>query len=157
MAAVRYSIGRRYLLTDASDMKTLHTAYRVSDLVRALDFYPKVGYREIGRVAVGDGALLVMLNLPSDGDAVTLELAYAPARPSVNLGTGFSHIAVQVDNLEATVAALAAQGVGCDAPQRPGGAHGPQTCVVRDPDGYRLGLVGWPAGHPTASPAPDFV
>ena len=35
-------------------MKTLHTAYRVSDLVRSVDFYAKVGYRDIGRVAFGD-------------------------------------------------------------------------------------------------------
>lgn len=129
----------------------------MSGLVRALDFYATVGYREIGRVAVGDDALLVMLNLPGDGDMVTLELAHDPARPSVDVGTGFSHIAVQVDTLRATLAALAAQGVGCDAPRRPAGEHGPTTCVVRDPDGYRLELVEWPPGHPDGLTRADFL
>ena len=137
-------------------MKTLHTAYRVSDLIRALDFYAKIGYREIGRVAVENDALLVMLNLPGDGDVVTLELVYDPTRTSVDVGTGFSHIAVQVETLDATLATLAAQGVGCDAPQRPAGEHDPQTCFVRDPDGYRLELVEWPAGHPDDMTRADF-
>ena len=137
-------------------MKTLHTAYRVSDLIRALAFYATIGYREIGRVALENDALLVMLNLPGDGDVVTLELAFDPTRPSVEVGTGFSHIAVHVERLDATVAALAAQGVGCDAPERPAGEHGPQTCFVRDPDGYRLELVEWPAGHPDDMTRADF-
>jgi len=43
-------------------MKTLLTAYRVSDLGRSLDFYDRFGFREIGRVAFEDGSILVMLN-----------------------------------------------------------------------------------------------
>jgi lactoylglutathione lyase len=137
-------------------MKTLHTAYRVADLLRALDFYAKVGYQEIGRVAFEHDALLVMLNLPGDGDEVTLELAYDPTRAAVDVGTGFSHIAVQVDNLDATLADLAAQGVEFAAPQRPAGENGPKTCFVRDPDGYRLELVEWPPGHPAGLTRADF-
>ena len=110
----------------------------MSDLVRSVDFYDKLGYREIGRVAFGDGSILVMLNLPGDGEEVTLELAYDPKINAVDVGTGFSHIAVQVDTLDATLADLAAKGVGFDEPQRPAGEHGPKTCFVRDPDGYRI-------------------
>ena len=138
-------------------MKTLHPAFRVSDLVRSLDFYAKVGYQEIGRVAFENGAILVMLNLPGDGDVVTLELAYDPTSASVDVGTGFSHLAVQVDTLDATLADLAAQGVECDAPQRPAGEHGPKTSFVRDPDGYRLELVEWPPGHPDGLTRADFL
>jgi len=61
-------------------MKTLHTAYRVSDLERSLAFYRMVGFCEFGRVAPGDESLLVMLYLPDDGNVVTLELVHAPAR-----------------------------------------------------------------------------
>jgi catechol 2,3-dioxygenase-like lactoylglutathione lyase family enzyme len=60
-------------------MKTLLTAYRVSDLERSEQFYRAVGFREIGRGPIGDGTTLAMLNLPGDGDFVTLELVYAPA------------------------------------------------------------------------------
>jgi len=138
-------------------MKTLHTAYRVSDLVRSLDFYDKIGYQEIGRVTLAGGAILIMLNLPGDGDVVTLELAYDPQTLAVDVGTGFSHIVVQVDTLDATLADLAAKGVRFEEPQRPAGEHGPQTCFVHDPDGYRIELVEWPPGHPDGLTRADFL
>ena len=47
----------------------------VRDLARSLAFYGKAGFREVGQVAPGDGSTLVMLNLPGDGDVVTLERA----------------------------------------------------------------------------------
>ena len=53
-------------------MKMSHTAYRVSDLARSVAFYRKVGFRKIGRVTIGGGTVLVMLNLPGDGEVVTL-------------------------------------------------------------------------------------
>lgn len=57
-------------------MMTLHTAYRVADLDRSAGFSEKVGFREVGRVALGEESILVMRNLPGDGDVVTLELVY---------------------------------------------------------------------------------
>jgi lactoylglutathione lyase len=137
-------------------MKTLHTAYRVSDLERSLTYYRKVGFSEIGRVAPGDGSLLVMLHLPGDGDVVTLELVHAPARGAVEIGTGFSHLAVQVADLVAALADLAAAGIACGGIERPGGAAGPAVCNLYDPDGYRLELVQWPPGHPDSMTSADF-
>jgi len=138
-------------------MKTLLTAYRVSDLRRSVDFYEKVGFTEIGRVAFEDGSMRVMLNLPGDGDMATLELAYDPKIDSIELGTGFSHIAVQVDNLDSKLADLAEKGVGFDEPQRPAGDNGPKTSFVRDPDGYQIEVVEWPPGHPDGITRADFL
>ena len=138
-------------------MKTLHTAYRVQDLHRSLDFYGKIGFREIGRVPFEDGSTLVMLNLPGDGDVVTLELVHDPGLESLEIGNGFSHIVVQVDDLDATLADLAAKRVAFEAPQRPGGEDGPKTSFVPDPDGYRIELVEWPPGHPDGMTRADFV
>ena len=137
-------------------MKTLHTAYRVQNLDRSVDFYGKVGFREIGRVTLGDGRILVMVNLPGDGEVVTLELVYDQNVDSFELGTGFSHIVVQVDNLDSTLADLAAKGLGFDEPQLPDGENGPRTCFVRDPDGYRIELVEWPPGHADGITRADF-
>ncbi len=137
-------------------MKTLLTAYRVQDLARSLAWYGKVGFREIGRVSFADGTVRAMLNLPGDGDVVTLELVDDGGRRPFALGTGFSHIAVQVDDLAATLAELAAKGVAVGEPQRPGGEDGPRTSVLRDPDGYRLELVEWPTGHPDDMTRADF-
>src|SRR5919202_6416601 len=102
-------------------MKTLLTAHRVQDLARSLAWYGKVGFRELGRVTTEDGTVLAMLNLPGDGDAVTLELVDDGGRRPFALGTGFSHLAVQVDDLAATLAELAAQGVACAEPHPPAG------------------------------------
>lgn len=137
-------------------MKTLLTAYRVQDLARSLAWYEKVGFREIGRASSEDGAVRAMLNLPGDGDVVTLELVDDGGRRPVTPGTGFSHIAVQVDDLAATLAELAARGVACAAPQRAADEDGPRTSVLRDPDGYRLELVQWPPGHPDDMTRADF-
>jgi lactoylglutathione lyase len=137
-------------------MKTLHPAYRVRDLARSLAFYARVGFREVGRVAPGDGSTLVMLNLPGDGDVVTLELVADPGLGALQPGNGLSHLAIQVADLDAKVADLAAQGVAVDGPRRPAGAAGPKTAAVHDPDGYRLELVEWPPGHPDGLTRADF-
>src|SRR5947208_13402311 len=118
-------------------MKTLLTSYRVGELGRSLDFYRNVGFREVGRVTLVDGSTLVMLNLPGDGDVVTLELVHDPAVGPIEIGNGFSHIAVQVDDLAATLADLEAKGVAHPGIERPAGEAGPAVCNLRDPDGYR--------------------
>ena len=87
-------------------MRTLHTAYRVQDLARSADFYEKVGFQEIGRVTLEDGSILLMLNLPGDGEVVTLELVSESGTNAIQIGNGFSHIAVQVADLAATLADL---------------------------------------------------
>lgn len=137
-------------------MKTLHTAYRVGDLDRSLRFYSAVGFREVGRVPLDGGTVLVMLSLPGDGDIVTLELAYDPAAGLVALGDGFSHVAVQVEDLAATLADLDARGVVHSGVERPGGEAGTAVCNLRDPDGYRIELVQWPPGHPDDMTSADF-
>ena len=86
-------------------MRTLHTAYRVSNLSASLDFYTALGYTQVGRVDLGGGASLTMLNFPGE-EVVTLELVHRPAAGAVDIGTGFSHIPVQVDDLAAALGQL---------------------------------------------------
>src|SRR5579863_9625598 len=126
-------------------MKTLHTAFRVCDLTASLAFYTTLGYREVGRADIGHGTTLTMLSFPGE-KVVTLELAHRPADGSVEVGTGFSHLVVQVDNVGATVEALSRSGLAPGPVERPGGADGPQTSWLTDPDGYRIELVEWPEG-----------
>jgi lactoylglutathione lyase len=61
-----------------------------------------------------------------------------------------------VDNLSGTVEALVQAGLRPDPVGRPGGPDGPQTSWLTDPDGYRIELVQWPAGHPDGITAADF-
>jgi lactoylglutathione lyase len=137
-------------------MKTLHTAYRVTDLATSLVFYRALGYQEVGRIDIGHGDSLTVLKFPEE-DVVTLELVHRPADPAVNVGTGFSHLVVQVDNLDSAIEALSQSGLTPDAPQRPGGANGPRTSWLVDPDGYRIELVEWPSGHPDGISPEDFA
>jgi lactoylglutathione lyase len=137
-------------------VKTLHTAYRVTDLAASLDFYTALGYGEVGRVDIGDGASLTMLRFPGE-EVVTLELVHRPVDEPVHIGTGFSHLVVQVDNnLAATIEALSQAGLRPGPVERPGGPDGPQTSWLTDPDGYRIELVQWPPGHPDGITAADF-
>lgn len=137
-------------------MRTLHSAYRVADLAASLNFYTTLGYGQVGRVDLGERASLTMLKFP-DEEVVTLELVHRPAAGPVDMGSGFSHVAVQVENLVATVEALSKAGLMPGAIQRPGGPDGPQTSWLTDPDGYRIELVQWPPGHADGITAADFV
>lgn len=139
----------------ATAMKTLHTAYRVNDLAASLDFYTTIGYADIGRVDLGEGATLTMLKFPNE-DVVTLELVHRPAQGPVEVGTGFSHLVVQADNLASAVESLSAAGLEAGPMQHPAGPEGPKTAWLIDPDGYRIELVEWPAGHAAGITAADF-
>ena len=136
-------------------MKTLHTAYRVTDLAVSLDFYIALGYREVGRVDMGEGASLTMLKFPAE-EVVTLELVHRPADGPVQVGTGFSHLVVQVDQLGATIGGLSQAGLDPGPEQHPGGPDGPRTSWLTDPDGYRIELVQWPPGHGDGITPADF-
>jgi lactoylglutathione lyase len=136
-------------------VKTLHTAYRVTDLAVSLNFYLALGYREVGRVDLGEGASLTMLKFP-DEQVVTLELVHRPADGPVQVGTGFSHLVVQVDELVTTLGMLSQAGLEPGPEQHPAGPHGPRTSWLTDPDGYRIELVQWPAGHRDGISADDF-
>jgi lactoylglutathione lyase len=137
-------------------VKTLHTAYRVSDLAVSLEFYSALGDREVGRVAVSEGTSLTMLKVPGE-EVVTLELVHRPADGPVQAGTGFSHLVVQTDELAATIEALSRAGLQPGPEQHPAGPAGPRTSWLTDPDGYRIELVQWPAGHPDGISAADFA
>ena len=137
-------------------MRTLHPAYRVSDLAASLDFYAALGYEQVGRVDLGDSNSLTMLRFPGE-ELVTLELVHRPGAGPVDVGTGFSHLAVQVDNLSATIEALLRGGLSPGRLEMPGGPDGPQTSWLTDPDGYRIELVQWPPGHADGITAADFA
>ncbi len=136
-------------------MKTLHTAYRVTDVAVSLNFYCALGYQEVGRVSLGDGATLTVLKFPGE-EIVTLELVHRPADGPLQIGTGFSHLVVQVDELAGTIAALLQRGLQPEPEQHPAGPEGPRTSWLTDPDGYRIELVQWPAGHADGITAADF-
>ncbi|MFG1664917.1 VOC family protein [Streptomyces sp. Y7] len=136
-------------------MKTLFVSYRVTDLDRSLGFYTTLGYAELGRVESGDGARLVILHFPNEPTA-SLELVHRPGDGPVDVGSGFDHLAIQVDTLTTSLETLTEAGLEPGPLQYPGGPHGPKTSWLTDPDGYRIELVEWPLGQPDGITAADF-
>lgn len=136
-------------------MRTLHTGIRVTDPAVSLAFYSALGYTVVGRVPGTSIGSLTMLKLPGD-EFVTLELVHDPERGEVMVGTGFNHLVVQVDDLEAVRSTLNAAGIAVESPHLPGGPEGPITAWLTDPDSYRIELTQWPAGHPVGMSAEDF-
>jgi len=74
-----------------------------------------------------------------DGDR--LELTYNFGVEEYELGTGYGHIAVAVDDLAATLERLAAQGIEPEREPYRVREGGSLLCFVRDPDGYRIELI----------------
>ncbi|GIL28107.1 VOC family protein [Actinocatenispora comari] len=128
-------------------MKTLFVSYRVTDLGRSLAFYRALGYAELGRVDLGDGGRLVILKFP-DEPAASLELVHRAGGGPVEVGSGFDHLAIEVDALAATLERLTGAGLEPGPVEYPGGPDGPKTSWLTDPDGYRLELVEWPPDSP---------
>jgi len=120
----------------------LHTCYRIGDIDRSVAFYEKLGFEEWRRMPIGDEAINVFMGLPDHETA--LELTYNHGVDSYDLGSGYNHIAIGVDDLEETLERLAADGIEPEKPPyRPGGrTEGHLICFIRDPDGYRIELIG---------------
>jgi lactoylglutathione lyase len=120
----------------------LHTCYRIGDIDRSVAFYEKIGFEVAGRMPIGDEAINIFMNLP--GEDPVLELTYNHGVTGYEHGTGYNHIALMVDDLNATLDQLSADGIEPEKPPyRPGGrTEGHFICFLRDPDGYRIELIG---------------
>jgi lactoylglutathione lyase len=137
-------------------MRTLHFGLRVRDLDRSLAFYTTVGYEVVGRVPETPIGELTMLKLPND-EFVTIELVHDPTQADTNRGTGLSHFVIMVESMDATIAGLSARGIDAEVPVSPDGSSDFRTTSIVDPDGNRIELVQWPAGHADGMSAADFA
>jgi lactoylglutathione lyase len=117
----------------------LHTCYRIGDIDRSVAFYGALGFEEVRRMPIGSDATNVFLGLPGDG--ARLELTYNHGVSEYEIGSGYGHIAVSAGDLDATLAALAEQGITPEKPPYSVREGGSRLCFVRDPDGYRIELI----------------
>jgi lactoylglutathione lyase len=120
-------------------MELIHTCYRITDIDRSVAFYSALGFEERRRLPIRDEATNVFMGLPGDGDR--LELTYNHGVDSYELGTGYGHIALTVDDLEETLARLREQGIEPEREPYRVREGGSLLCFVRDPDGYRIELI----------------
>ena len=120
-------------------MELIHTCYRIGDVVRSVGFYEALGFEELDRMPIRDEAINVFMGLPGDG--ARLELTHNFGVDSYELGTGYNHIAVAVEDLDGTLERLAAKGIEPEKPPYTVREGGSRLCFVRDPDGYRIELI----------------
>ena len=118
----------------------IHTCYRIAEIDRSVDFYRKLGFEERGRLPIRDEAVNVFMGLPGDG--ARLELTWnRDNQGAYEIGTGYGHIALSVDDLDATLERLASAGVEPERPPYRVREGGSRLCFLRDPDGYRIELI----------------
>jgi lactoylglutathione lyase len=117
----------------------IHTCYRITDIDKSVDFYEKLGFEELRRMELKDGATNVFMGLPGDG--ARLELTYNPGVESYEIGTGYGHIAITAEDLDGTLEKLAEIGIEPEKPPYRVREGGSRLCFVRDPDDYRIEII----------------
>ena len=118
----------------------IHTCYRIADIDRSVDFYRRLGFEELGRMSIRDEATNVFMGLPGDGARLELTYNHGQDKP-YDLGTGYNHIAVALEDLDGALAGLAEQGIEPEKPPYTVSEGGSRLCFVRDPDGYRIEII----------------
>ena len=121
----------------------LHTMVRITDPDRSRSFYEALGFsfeRDMEIVRNGEKEATNYFFSLGEQRSV-LELTFNHDGRSYDLGTGYGHIAVGVDDLGQTLAQLSQQGIEPENPPHSVREGGSLLCFVRDPDGYRIELI----------------
>ena len=121
-------------------MELIHTCYRITDPERSIAFYEALGFEKRRELPIREEAVNYFLGIPGK-EQPELELTYNFGVDSYELGTAYGHIALTVDSMEATLAALAEKGIEPERPPYSVREGGSLLCFVRDPDAYRVELI----------------
>jgi lactoylglutathione lyase len=122
----------------------LHTMVRITDPEKSRAFYEALGFefqRELPIVRNGEKeATNYFFGLP--GQDSILELTLNHDGRTYEMGTAYGHIAIGVDDLDGTLARLKEQGIEPERPPYQVSEGGSFLCFVRDPDQYRIEIIG---------------
>jgi lactoylglutathione lyase len=122
----------------------LHTMVRITDPERSRAFYEALGFRFSRDMdIVRDGELEATNYFFSIGDQDNvLELTFNHDGRTYELGSAYGHVAIGVDDLDTTLAALKDEhGIEPERPPYQVREGGSRICFVRDPDEYRVELI----------------
>ena len=122
----------------------LHTMVRITDPPKSRDFYEALGFtfeREMDIVRNGETEATNYFFSLGDQQSV-LELTYNHDGRAYDLGSGYGHIAIGVEDLNGTLGRLEQQGIEPERPPYQVSEGGSWLCFVQDPDGYRIELIG---------------
>lgn len=128
-------------------MRVLHTMLRVGDLDRSIDFYTNVlGMRLLRKTDRPDQRYtLAFVGYGDERTNAVLELTYNYGVERYDVGTGYGHVAVEVDDAARTCDAVRASAgqYGGAVTREAGPVKGGTTVIafVQDPDGYKIELI----------------
>jgi lactoylglutathione lyase len=116
---------------------------RITDPEKSRSFYEALGFSFAGDFdIVRDGEVEATNYFFSLGEQESvLELTFNHDGRSYDLGTGYGHIAVGIEDMDATLERLAGQGIEPERPPYTVREGGSRLCFVRDPDEYRIELI----------------
>ena len=129
---------------DTSRFRLLHTMIRVFDLERSIDFYTRLmGMRLLRKREVEAGRYTIaFVGYEDDATGTVVELTYNwDQKEPYSIGSGFGHLAVGVQKLHDTCAALAKEGVKIPRPPGPLKFGTVNIAFIEDPDGYKIELI----------------
>jgi len=121
----------------------LHTMVRITDAEKSGTFYEALGFQKGKESPIVRNGELEATNyfygLPGQPDVLELTLNHDGR--TYEMGTGYGHIAIGVDDLDGTLEALKAQGIEPERAPYQVSEGGSFLCFVRDPDGYRVEVI----------------
>ena len=124
-------------------MQLLHTMLRVGDMQRSIDFYTNVMGMHLLRTTdrPEQKYSLAFVGYADESQQAVIELTYNYGVTNYELGTGFGHIAVGVDDIYGVCELVKASGG--QVSREPGPVKGGTTVIafVQDPDGYKIELI----------------
>jgi lactoylglutathione lyase len=122
----------------------LHTMLRVGDLERSLGFYTQVlGMKLLRRKDYPDGRFTVaFVGYGDEADTAVIELTHNWDTRSYDLGNGFGHVAIAVDDVYAACERIRAKGGKITREPGPMKHGSTVLAFIEDPDGYKIELLG---------------
>ncbi len=124
-------------------MRILHTMLRVGDLARSVDFYTNVMGMKVLRTTdrPEQKYTLAFVGYGDESHGAVLELTYNYGVDEYDLGSGFGHVAIEVDDVKAACNAVRKKGG--VVTREAGPVKGGTTVIafIQDPDGYKIELI----------------
>lgn len=124
-------------------MRILHTMLRVGDLQRSLDFYTNVlGMKLLRQKDYPDGKFtLAFVGYGEESETAVLELTHNWDTDSYDLGNGYGHIALEVEDAYQACETIKAKGGKVVREAGPMKHGNTVIAFVEDPDGYKIELI----------------
>ena len=124
-------------------MRFLHTMLRVGNLEKSIEFYSKVlGMQLLRKKDYPKGKFtLAFLGYGLEEKTTCLELTYNWDKENYELGNGFGHLAIAVDNVQQAVEEIRKKGGKISREPGAMNAGTTQLAFVEDPDGYQIELL----------------